>query len=133
MKPDELPKMELPADLRAELDNRTGSPALSAALVEALQELDDDRLGEAAMLGFRFGLRVCRGPEVADLIWADLTGRASESNAAWAKIRGRSRASASRTLTEVRRRLGMPPRVPGNARPGGTATKSTKTETNPKL
>ncbi len=87
---------------------------LTAEAVAAEVHADAEEL---AVRGFEMGLCAALGPAMGAHVLADLTGHADTSDARTAAGMGLTRAAVSKTLIRVRRNLGLPPRVPKNARP----------------
>ncbi len=88
---------------------------LTAEALAAELEADANAL---AIRGFQLGLFAALGPDMGAHAFNDLTGRADISDAEAAHSMGLGHAAVSKVLIRVRRNLGMPPRVPNNARTG---------------
>ena len=88
---------------------------LTADALAAELEADADAL---AIRGFQLGLFAALGADMGAHAFNDLTGRADVSDAEAARRMGVSHSAVSKVLIRVRRNLGLPPRVPNNARTG---------------
>ena len=88
---------------------------LTAEALAAELEADADAL---AVRAFQLGLFAALGPDMGAHAFNDLTGRADVSDAEAARRLGLGHSAVSKVLIRVRRNLGMPPRVPNNARHG---------------
>lgn len=110
------PRFELPPEFAALLGDKPS---------DALREHVEYRDGEAALAGFKIGLRCGIGEHNAEIVFADLLGKLDQPNSAYARARGCSRAAISRTLNQCRRNLGLPLRSPAKARAGNSSENST--------
>ena len=90
---------------------------LTAEAIAAEVQADAEEL---ALGGVLVGLRAALGPELGEIALADLTGRLDESDAEVARRLGLEHSTVSKTLQRVRRNLGIPLRVPNNARTAAT-------------
>ena len=85
--------------------------------VEALVAAVEADASELAVRGFEAGLKAALGDEMGAVAFADLTSTADRPNTEL--LEGSlTRAAVSKTLCRVRRNLGLPTRVPANARKG---------------
>lgn len=72
---------------------------------------------EVTLQAYQAGIATVSGPDLAAVIFADITGRLAESDAEIARRLGTSRQSISRTLNRARKHLGLPQRMPQMSRP----------------
>lgn len=104
--------------LRSRIETTLGaiqSRAVTLSTEALVAELQADA-EELALGGVLIGLRAAFGAEMSETVLADLTGRLGESDAEVAERLGVERSSVSKILQRVRRNLGLPLRVPNNAR-----------------
>lgn len=85
---------------------------LTAEAIAAEVQADAEELGARGVL---IGLSAALGANMGAAVFADLTGRADVSDAELARRFGVTRAAVSKKMIQVRRNLGLPPRVPNNA------------------
>jgi hypothetical protein len=94
---------------------RASDRTAEAVAAEIAAELKADA-DEMAVLGLQIGLSAALGPEMGAAAYADLSGTLAESDAEVARRFGVTPAAVGKIFRRIRKNLGLPLRVPSNAR-----------------